>query len=155
LKGSITNAGPCTLSFSSLLDLAKDFLAVDATIAFGSGLTVSWSGKPIGNIKLADVKLTGDVGAAMDIESTFEVADVAHLTEFTKVASIYGFSFFSILTGSTFFAGIAYTRIIRLGHCRRKSHRYYPLIFLPDYSLIILHPQSAPLVSLLAVIKLS
>ncbi|KII92866.1 hypothetical protein PLICRDRAFT_102438 [Plicaturopsis crispa FD-325 SS-3] len=67
LTGSITNAGP-----------------FDATIHFGSGLTVAWSGKPLGTIKMSDVKLSADVGATLDLESAFEVADVDHLTDFTK-----------------------------------------------------------------------
>lgn len=58
--------------------------SVDATIAFGSGLTVNWGGKPIGSLKMKDLQVTGDVGATIDMESTFEVADVDHLTAFTK-----------------------------------------------------------------------
>ncbi|EPQ57376.1 hypothetical protein GLOTRDRAFT_120580 [Gloeophyllum trabeum ATCC 11539] len=68
LSGSITNAGP-----------------FDANIVFGSGLTVSWSGKPLGSMKMPDVKLTGNVGAQLDLDATFEVADVDHLSDFTKV----------------------------------------------------------------------
>jgi len=54
-------------------------------ISFPSGLTVTWAGKPLGNINLGDVKVTGDVGALIDVESTFQVADVAHLADFTEV----------------------------------------------------------------------
>ncbi|TFK54041.1 hypothetical protein OE88DRAFT_1732763 [Heliocybe sulcata] len=68
LTGSITNAGP-----------------FDANIAFGSGLTISWAGKALGSIKMPDVKLTGDVGAQLNLDATFEVADVDHLTNFTTV----------------------------------------------------------------------
>ncbi|KIJ67573.1 hypothetical protein HYDPIDRAFT_180379 [Hydnomerulius pinastri MD-312] len=68
LKGSITNAGP-----------------FDATISFGNGLTVSWNGQPLGVMKLSDVNVVGDVGATLDAQTTFEVADVDHLTSFTKV----------------------------------------------------------------------
>ncbi|KAG6878541.1 hypothetical protein C0993_004439 [Termitomyces sp. T159_Od127] len=67
MKGNIGNAGP-----------------FDAVISFPSGLTVSWAGKPLGNIKLGDVKVTGNVGGTIDATSSFEVADVAHLTDFTK-----------------------------------------------------------------------
>lgn len=68
LKGSITNVGP-----------------FDATISFGDGLTVSWEGQVLGLMKMDDVKVTGDVGATLDVQTTFEVADVNYLTEFTKV----------------------------------------------------------------------
>ncbi|KAF9264250.1 hypothetical protein L218DRAFT_258531 [Marasmius fiardii PR-910] len=67
LKGSITGTGP-----------------FDATIRFPTGLTVSWQGKPIGSIKMNDVQVAGDVGAQLDMESEFQVADVDHITEFTK-----------------------------------------------------------------------
>lgn len=73
---------PCCPSYSFA---ALTPILVDANIAFPSGLTVTWAGKPIGNIKIDDVKVFADVGAVIDIESQFEVADVAHLTEFTKV----------------------------------------------------------------------
>jgi hypothetical protein len=52
-------------------------------------LTVTWAGKPLGTIKLDDVKVVGDVGGAIDVESAFQVADVAHLTDFTKVRRFY------------------------------------------------------------------
>ena len=58
---------------------------VDATISFGDGLTVSWEGQVLGLMKMDDVKVTGDVGATLDVQTTFEVADVNYLTEFTKV----------------------------------------------------------------------
>jgi hypothetical protein len=58
---------------------------VDATIAFPSGLTIAWEGQTLGNIKMDDIKVTGDIGATIDTKSTFEVGDVGHLTEFTKV----------------------------------------------------------------------
>lgn len=62
---------------------------VDAKIAFPAGLTVSWSGKPLGNIKMDTLQVVGDVGATIDVESLFEVADVAHLTDFTRVNLAY------------------------------------------------------------------
>lgn len=67
LKGNIGNAGP-----------------FDAVISFPSGLTVNWSGRALGRIKMGDVKVTGDVGGAIDAASSFEVADVSHLTDFTR-----------------------------------------------------------------------
>ncbi|KAI0268735.1 hypothetical protein BC834DRAFT_651204 [Gloeopeniophorella convolvens] len=67
LSGSITQSGP-----------------FDAEIAFGSGLTISWSGQPLGSIKMPNVNITGDVGGQFEVEASFEVADVGHLTDFTK-----------------------------------------------------------------------
>ncbi|TDL25981.1 hypothetical protein BD410DRAFT_895443 [Rickenella mellea] len=67
LSGSITDAGP-----------------FDATISFGSGLTISWNGKPLGSIQMPDVALVGDVGGTIDVTADFTVADVDHLTDFTK-----------------------------------------------------------------------
>ena len=68
LAGSITNAGP-----------------FDAKITFPSGLTVSWNGSPLGSLQLSEVDVVGDVGAQISATSTFMVADVGHLTDFTKV----------------------------------------------------------------------
>ncbi|KAI9066059.1 hypothetical protein FKP32DRAFT_1566723 [Trametes sanguinea] len=68
LKGSITQAGP-----------------FDAKISFPAGLTIEWSGAPLGSIKMPDVDVVADVGANFEVEATFEVADVDHLTNFTKV----------------------------------------------------------------------
>ncbi|KAJ7188457.1 hypothetical protein C8R46DRAFT_1054741 [Mycena filopes] len=68
LKGAITNAGP-----------------FDASIAFGGqGLTVNWAGKAIGHIAMDPLKVAADAGATLDTTSTFTVADVDHLTAFTK-----------------------------------------------------------------------
>ncbi|KAI0660249.1 hypothetical protein C8Q70DRAFT_914138 [Cubamyces menziesii] len=68
LKGSITQAGP-----------------FDAKISFPAGLTIEWGGAPLGSIKMPDVDVVADVGASFEVEATFEVADVDHLTNFTKV----------------------------------------------------------------------
>lgn len=65
------------------------FTPVDAKIAFGSGLSISWAGKPIGTIKMDAIQVVGDVGGDIDVESLFEVTDVEHLTEFTKVSRVY------------------------------------------------------------------
>ncbi|KAJ6593726.1 hypothetical protein B0H19DRAFT_32612 [Mycena capillaripes] len=68
LKGSITNAGP-----------------FDASIIFGGkGLTVNWAGQAIGHITMDPLKVAADTGATLDMTSTFTVADVDHLTAFTK-----------------------------------------------------------------------
>jgi hypothetical protein len=67
LNGSITNAGP-----------------FDAVIKFPEGLTVAWSDQPLGSLKMGDVDVVGDKGAAISLTSAFKVADVGHLTEFTK-----------------------------------------------------------------------
>ncbi|ESK92921.1 hypothetical protein Moror_8994 [Moniliophthora roreri MCA 2997] len=67
LRGSIANAGP-----------------FDAKIAFPTGLTVSWAGKSIGTIQMNDVDVVGDIGAEIDLESKFQVADVDHIAQFTK-----------------------------------------------------------------------
>ena len=34
---------------------------------------------------MSDISVTGDVGGTIDAESTFQITDLAHLTEFTKV----------------------------------------------------------------------
>ncbi|TFY75371.1 hypothetical protein EWM64_g8642 [Hericium alpestre] len=67
LSGSITQAGP-----------------FDALISFGNGLTISWSGQPLGSLKMPPINITGDVGAQFEVEADFSVADVGHLTDFTK-----------------------------------------------------------------------
>ncbi|KAF7983257.1 hypothetical protein HWV62_22882 [Athelia sp. TMB] len=67
LTGSITNAGP-----------------FDAVISFPNGLTVSWNGSPLGNLDLYGVDVVGDVGAQLNNKANFAVADVDHLTDFTK-----------------------------------------------------------------------
>jgi hypothetical protein len=67
MKGSITNAGP-----------------FDADLNFGSGLTISWNGKPFGTLKMPPVSLKGDVGGAIDVSAPFVVSDVDQLTAFTK-----------------------------------------------------------------------
>ncbi|EPQ29604.1 uncharacterized protein PFL1_02823 [Pseudozyma flocculosa PF-1] len=67
LQGTITNAGP-----------------FDAVIQFTEGLTISWEGRPLGQIAFPNVSLAGDVGATLELEAQFAVADVGYLTEFTK-----------------------------------------------------------------------
>ena len=70
-----------------IIYLAKEISSkttVDASIKFGSGLTISWSGKPLGTLKMPDVSLAADEGAQLDLTADFTVADVDHLTDFTK-----------------------------------------------------------------------
>ncbi|KAI6169518.1 hypothetical protein EDD17DRAFT_1748665 [Pisolithus thermaeus] len=67
LNGSIKNAGP-----------------FDATISFGDGLTISWNGQRLGLMQMGDVNVTGDVGATLNVQTTFEVSDVDLLAKFTK-----------------------------------------------------------------------
>ncbi|GAA5897781.1 hypothetical protein JCM8208_000260 [Rhodotorula glutinis] len=66
LVGSIRNSGP-----------------FDAVISFTEGLTVAWNGQPLGQIAMPNVSLVGDVGADLNIDAAFAVADVGHLTDFT------------------------------------------------------------------------
>lgn len=84
LHGSITNAGPCE-SLICLSGFRFNPNVVDAEITFGSGLTIEWNGKPLGSIAMPPVQLAGDVGATIDVTGAFQVADVDHLTDFTKV----------------------------------------------------------------------
>ncbi|KAJ7594702.1 hypothetical protein C8J56DRAFT_446479 [Mycena floridula] len=67
LKGGINNAGP-----------------FDALIAFPSGLSIAWNGKKLGALKMPAVNVVGDVGAAIENDSTFQIADTATITDFTK-----------------------------------------------------------------------
>ncbi|KAI0063538.1 hypothetical protein BV25DRAFT_1915044 [Artomyces pyxidatus] len=67
LSGSITQSGP-----------------FDALISFGAGLTIAWSGQPLGSIKMPDIRITGDVGGQFEVEATFNIADANHLADFTK-----------------------------------------------------------------------
>jgi hypothetical protein len=66
LTGSITNSGP-----------------FDAVITFTQGLTVSWNGAPLGQIAMPNVSLVGDVGATLNLQAAFSVANVGTLTDFT------------------------------------------------------------------------
>jgi len=58
---------------------------VDATITFNNGLTVSWGGQSIGTMKLDPVGIVGDVGATLNVQTTFEIANVEYMASFTKV----------------------------------------------------------------------
>ena len=59
---------------------------VDATISFGGGLDIVWNAQKLGSMKMPDVKLTGDVGATLNLDATFEVASTTVLTAFTKAS---------------------------------------------------------------------
>lgn len=37
---------------------------------------------------MSDVNVLGDVGATLNIDTSFEVADISHLTDFTKVSRL-------------------------------------------------------------------
>lgn len=90
LRGSITNAGPCKyLHFSCPCCILTSLSVVDAKIDFPAGLDVAWQGNMFGNIKIDAVKVTGDVGATLDNDSTFNVVDLGTLTEFTKVCLVF------------------------------------------------------------------
>ncbi|KIL68938.1 hypothetical protein M378DRAFT_21838 [Amanita muscaria Koide BX008] len=67
LQGRVWNAGP-----------------FDANISFPTGLTISWGGAPLGNIEMKDIRVVGDIGAAFSLNALFTVANVTHLTDFTK-----------------------------------------------------------------------
>ena len=67
MKGSIFNSGP-----------------FDAKIKFPDGLQITWNGKVLGQIAMPDIDLKADVGAKLDLEAQFAVANVDDLTEFTK-----------------------------------------------------------------------
>lgn len=63
-----------------------------------------------------DVKVAGDVGGTIDVESTFAVGDIAHLTEFTKVTYFAAVGRYPL---TQTFTDLAHCGIIRLGHFRR------------------------------------
>lgn len=65
--------------------MCVDITSVDATISFGNGLAVSWNGQALGTMHMDDVNVVADVGATLDVQTTFEVADVNMLARFTKV----------------------------------------------------------------------
>lgn len=58
-------------------------LIVYATITFNDGLVISWGGQPIGVMKMDPVNVVGDVGAMLNVQSTFEVANADYLASFT------------------------------------------------------------------------
>ncbi|KAL1743139.1 hypothetical protein HDZ31DRAFT_83635 [Schizophyllum fasciatum] len=62
----------------------KEDSFIDAVIAFTNGLSVKWDGKELGSIKMDNISITGDVGGDINVTSAFNVADMDHLTDFTK-----------------------------------------------------------------------
>lgn len=58
---------------------------VDAVISFPNGLDIAWNNGTLGSIKMPDINVTGDVGANFQVTTDFSIADVNHLTDFTKV----------------------------------------------------------------------
>lgn len=76
------------------------FLIVDAIITFNDGLTISWGGQPIGVMKMDPVNVVGDVGATLNVQSTFEVANADYLANFTKVRETSSNSSFLFLNVS-------------------------------------------------------
>jgi hypothetical protein len=49
---------------------------------------VNWAGQTLGHITMDPLKVAADTGATLDTTSTFTVADVDHLTAFTKVGRV-------------------------------------------------------------------
>lgn len=72
LNGGITKAGP-----------------FDAVIKFTNGLAIKWNGKTLGTMQMPDVQLAGDVGATLNVEGNFQVADVNTLEAFSEVSSSF------------------------------------------------------------------
>lgn len=70
---------------ANTIRIDTDTSSVDATISFGDGLAVSWNGQALGTMHMDDVNIVGDVGATLNVQSTFEVADVNVLAQFTQV----------------------------------------------------------------------
>lgn len=67
LQGTITNSGP-----------------FDAVISFPEGLEIYWNGQLLVQTSFPDVSLTGDTGAALNVEITAQVPSVDYLTTFTE-----------------------------------------------------------------------
>jgi hypothetical protein len=62
-----------------------DIALVDAIISFGNGLAVSWNGQALGTMHMDDVNVVSNVGATLNVQTSFEVADADVLANFTKV----------------------------------------------------------------------
>ncbi|KAH8992759.1 hypothetical protein EDB86DRAFT_3078965 [Lactarius hatsudake] len=119
LSGSITQAGP-----------------FDAEISFGTGLTIAWSGRPLGNIKMPNINITGDVGAQFEVEVSFEIADVGHLTDFTKVLLTQE-SFDWVISGENISGESLYTpvRVIENSRFTVIDFTLFPGIIVPGILL--------------------
>jgi hypothetical protein len=66
MRGSITKAGP-----------------MDATIKFPTPLTVSWKGKALGTVTMADINAKANVGATFDVPGTFTINNGGDMAEFS------------------------------------------------------------------------
>jgi hypothetical protein len=60
---------------------------------------------------MPDIKIIGRIGAHFDVEANFEIADVDHLTEFTKVREI----------GDASYRGSP-NEVVEKRSCSRRSH---------------------------------
>ena len=65
MKGSITKSGP-----------------MDATISFPSPLTVTWQGKVLGTVTMANIEAKANVGASFDVPGTFTIANSGDMGTF-------------------------------------------------------------------------
>ena len=83
---------PLWVTSSLMSFLLTSLFIVNAKIDFPAGLDVEWQGNTFGNIKMDAVQVTGDVGATLDIDSTFKVINPGTLTEFTKVCILVFFN---------------------------------------------------------------
>jgi len=83
---------PLLVTSSHVSFLLTSLLIVNAKIDFPAGLDVAWQGNTFGNVKIDAVQVTGDVGATLDNDSTFNVIDLGTLTEFTKVCILVFFN---------------------------------------------------------------
>lgn len=69
LQGTLTQAGP-----------------FDGLVHFPQGMRVNYQGRLLGHIPFPDITLVGDVGATINVTTTFSVANVSFMEEFTKDA---------------------------------------------------------------------
>ena len=82
----------------------------------------------LGSIKMPDIDVVGNIGGSFEVEATFDVADVGHLTEFTK----------TMLTKESF------EWVISGKNLSGTSHSGHLSLWLADLA----HSQSPPSVSL-------
>ncbi|RUS16102.1 hypothetical protein BC937DRAFT_91614, partial [Endogone sp. FLAS-F59071] len=66
LTGAITGTGPMA-----------------AEIAFPTGVTVSWNGRMLGQLAMPTIFAAADVGATIDLNATFTVADTGAMADFS------------------------------------------------------------------------
>lgn len=75
----------------------------------------------MGSLKLPEVDVVGDVGAQINSESIFAVADVVHLTDFTKVR--VGCNSGTLALNLICFVDVAHAGGIRMGYFGRECYR--------------------------------